>query len=215
VGTPDYCHFGDRCFEVKCFGKYSSSYVPGSQVQLFQSPEDETAWSKYDQAAKLQAAYRRYHGYVDPIDSINDAVRDDVSDISALLDGSVDARTADGEPGHYVDETSMPAELRAGWTPWDEILSDLGKTTRSGEPSALTSYQVITQDNEYIIVLNSHLSHWQPTPMQQLPIMGNTGDPTTDPSEGACLGSQFRDEEHPCDVCLVLRQEAESGSASE
>jgi hypothetical protein len=83
----------------------------------------------------------------------------------------------------------------------------------SGEPSALTSYQVITEDSEYIIVLNSRLSHWQPMPMEQLPIMGNAGDPTLDPSDGACLSTHFRDQEDPCDICLALREGSEPGSA--
>jgi hypothetical protein len=208
VATPDYCHFGDRCFQVHCFGKSRSSYVSGSKVQLFQSPNDLTAWRKFDETEKLRAAFRRHQGYADPMDSLLDSLRGEDSDPSTL---SSDGR--DSLPDNENAEPEMDRE-QIPFTPWDDILSDLWERIHSGERSGLASYQIITQDSESIIVLNGHLSHWQVAPMEGLPILGGRGEPTMDPGEGAWPWS-FREGEYPCDVCLILRGEGDSGATLE
>jgi hypothetical protein len=206
VGTPDYCHFGERCFQVHCFGKYGSSYVSGSKVQLFQSPNDLTAWRKFGEAKTLQAAFWRHQGYVDPLDSLSDLLRGEDSD-SSTLSSDVPSSPPDNEKSEpELDWPPIPS------TPWDDILSDLCGITHSGEPSGLASYQLITQDSEYIVILNGRLSHWQLAPMENLPILGGRGEPTMDPGEGAWPWTGFRE---GCDVCLVLRGESDSGSTLE
>lgn len=93
------------------------------------------------------------------------------------------------------------------WTPWDDIVSSLWETAHCGERSTLTSYQIITRDGEYIVVLDSQLSHWRSTPLDTLPIVGNDGVATVNPLDGAWPSTSFLDGTHMCDVCYILRQD--------
>lgn len=206
MGTPDFCHFGNRCFQVKCFGKLSTSYVPGSEVQLFQKPEIAT-WMAYENAVRLQSMYRELLGSVDPLDDIVEALRD--------LDGLETFRDPTVAVGDIAHEHRVEGgHTRFLSTPWDDIVTDRWQRAHSGEPSPLTSYQIITRDSEYIVVFDRRLSHWQANPMPEMPIVANTGDVTTDPLQGAWPSESFLDEGNPCPVCEVLRRDSASQGPS-
>jgi hypothetical protein len=195
MGTPDYCHFGDRCYEVKCFGKNSTFYVPGDKVQLFRNCHDMSVFRRFDEAERLQKAYRKRRGFDDPVDKFfKDWEESEAKGVGENASPAI------------APEIEVPdlESFKAPWTPWDKIIPELWHQAHSGDPVELASYQIITRDGEYIVVLGDHLSHWQATPLSHLPTFNNVGEVSEDASEGAYPAS-FSEE---CEVCLVLQEDA-------
>ena len=184
MGSPDFCHLGDRCYQVKCFGKHSTTLVPGSKVQLFRTCEDLTLFSRSDTANRLKRAYLNSQDITDPFDLV----------------ATLEENSSSGD----LEDEGWNSESRAQFgTPWDPIIREMWRQMHEGDPVALHSYQIITRDGEYIVVLNDHLSHWQSKPLSLLSIVNNEGEFTEDPQEGAWPSTEVAD----CAICTILRDD--------
>jgi hypothetical protein len=92
---------------------------------LFQSPNSEAEWRKFDQTEKLRTAYRRLHGYLDASQAVIDSLQNDNLDNPNLFGDSAGAEPDHRKRGPDINETSIPEIPKVECTPGHGILTSL------------------------------------------------------------------------------------------